>query len=106
MLIDITLKITPKMALDAQGNEKKALFGHLDVYKRQAFDSTGLVEISIPENVTIIGDFAFENCQSLESVIGGKGLQSLKSQSQNQNKGYVFGGCTKLATIDLIGRCV
>lgn len=29
MLVDITLKITPKMASDAQGNEKKALVGHL-----------------------------------------------------------------------------
>lgn len=29
MLIDITLKITPKMATDVQGIEKKALVGHL-----------------------------------------------------------------------------
>lgn len=28
MLIDITLRITPKMVTDAQGNEKKALAGH------------------------------------------------------------------------------
>lgn len=32
MLIDITLKITPKIALDAQGNEKKALVGHLGTH--------------------------------------------------------------------------
>lgn len=32
MLIDITLKITPKMATDAQGNEKKALVGHLGTH--------------------------------------------------------------------------
>ena len=32
MLIDITLKITPKMALAAQGNEKKALVGHLGTH--------------------------------------------------------------------------
>ncbi|MGN0441860.1 MAG: cyclase family protein [Acutalibacteraceae bacterium] len=29
MLIDVTLKITPKMVKDAQGNEKKSLVGHL-----------------------------------------------------------------------------
>ena len=29
MKIDITLKITPKMVIDARGNEKKALVGHL-----------------------------------------------------------------------------
>lgn len=32
MLIDITLKITPKMATDAQGNEKIALVGHLGTH--------------------------------------------------------------------------
>ena len=32
MLIDITLKITPKMVTDAQGNEKKALVGHLGTH--------------------------------------------------------------------------
>lgn len=30
--IDITLKITPKLAADAQGNEKKALVGHLGTH--------------------------------------------------------------------------
>lgn len=32
MLIDITLKITPKVIKDAQGNEKKALTGHLGTH--------------------------------------------------------------------------
>ncbi len=32
MLIDITLKITPKMITAAQGNEKKALVGHLGTH--------------------------------------------------------------------------
>ncbi len=32
MLVDITLKITPKMVIDAQGNEKKALVGHLGTH--------------------------------------------------------------------------
>lgn len=32
MLIDITLKITPKMVTDATGNEKKALVGHLGTH--------------------------------------------------------------------------
>ena len=32
MKIDITLKITPKMVIDAQGNEKKALVGHLGTH--------------------------------------------------------------------------
>ena len=32
MLIDITLRITPKMATDAQGNERKAMVGHLGTH--------------------------------------------------------------------------
>ena len=32
MLIDITLKITPEMIKDAQGNEKKSLTGHLGTH--------------------------------------------------------------------------
>ena len=32
MLLDLTLEITPKMAADAQGNEKKALVGHLGTH--------------------------------------------------------------------------
>lgn len=32
MKIDITLKITPKLVTDAQGNEKKALSGHLGTH--------------------------------------------------------------------------
>lgn len=32
MLIDITLKITPKMITNAQGNEKKALVGHFGTH--------------------------------------------------------------------------
>lgn len=32
MLIDITLKITPNMVKDAQGNEKKVLVGHLGTH--------------------------------------------------------------------------
>ncbi|MCQ2561837.1 MAG: cyclase family protein, partial [Clostridia bacterium] len=32
MLVDIKLKITPKMVTDAQGNEKKSLVGHLGTH--------------------------------------------------------------------------
>lgn len=72
MLIDITLEITPKMTKDAQGNERKALTGHLGTHfdvmdkefpleytKRQAlcFDAAGIdeieaedIELSLVEN--------------------------------------------------------
>lgn len=66
MLVDITLKITPQMAKDAQGNLKKALLGHLGTHfdvmdkefpleyvKRQAvvFDVSGVTgrDIDCPD---------------------------------------------------------
>lgn len=65
MFIDITLKITPKMVTDAQGNEKKSLVGHLgthfDVMNKEfpieyverkgiAFDVSGITDRDINEN--------------------------------------------------------
>ena len=32
MLVDITLQINPQMVMDAQGNEKKAIAGHLGTH--------------------------------------------------------------------------
>lgn len=62
MLIDVTLRITPKMVKDAQGNEKKALVGHLGTHfdvmdkefpleyvKRKAicFDAKDMAEVTL-----------------------------------------------------------
>lgn len=44
MKIDITLKITPKMVTDTQGNETKALVGHFgthfDIINKEIFYRT------------------------------------------------------------------
>ena len=32
MVVDLTLQVTPKMITDAEGNEKKALTGHLGTH--------------------------------------------------------------------------
>ena len=32
MFLDLTLKVTPKMVADAQGNETKALVGHVGTH--------------------------------------------------------------------------
>ena len=65
MFIDITLKITPKMIADAQGNEKKTLVGHLGTHfdgmnrefpldyverKGIVFDVSGITGRDIAEN--------------------------------------------------------
>jgi Predicted metal-dependent hydrolase len=65
MFIDITLKITPKMVADAQGNEKKTLVGHLgthfDVMNKEfpleyverkgvVFDVGGIIDRDIDES--------------------------------------------------------
>lgn len=53
MLIDITLKITPKMVTDAQGNEKKAFVGHLGTH----FD---VMDKEFPLNYTERGAVLFD----------------------------------------------
>lgn len=77
MLIDLTLRVTPKMIADAEGNEKKALSGHLgthfDVMNKEFplsyTELTGIVfdvsqvreqEISVSDiNIDAIGDAKF-----------------------------------------------
>ncbi len=75
MLIDITLKITPKLIRDAQGNEKKALTGHLgthfDVMNREfpleytgrkgiCFDVRGKDEIGVEDiDLTLVEEEMF-----------------------------------------------
>lgn len=70
MFIDITLKITPKIIADAQGNEKKTLVGHLgthfDVMNKEfpieyierkgiVFDVRGIIDRDINENDIDLG---------------------------------------------------
>lgn len=70
MFIDLTLKITPKMVTDAQGNEKKTLVGHLgthfDVMNKEfpleyverkgiVFDVSGITGRDIDENDIDLG---------------------------------------------------
>lgn len=58
-----------------------------------AFNSSSLKSIDIPESVTSIGDYAFYNCTSLNSVNIPSKVASLGS--------YVFGYCSSLTSVNL-----
>ena len=58
-----------------------------------AFSSSSLKSIDIPESVTSIGDYAFYHCKSLNSVNIPSNVTSLGS--------YVFGYCSSLTSVNL-----
>lgn len=59
-----------------------------------AFDNcTGLTSITIPDSVTNIDVAAFSDCTGLESVTIGKGVKNIES--------YVFSGCSSLTSITI-----
>ena len=59
--------------------------------KPNTFRGSGLTQIVIPDQVTSIGDDAFENCPYLATVTLGSSLASIGI--------YAFAGCTGLATL-------
>lgn len=68
---------------------------------RYAFADTGISEINLADKVKNIGNFAFSGCTSLVKVTGGKSLERL--ETEGVKKGAVFGGCSKLMDVDLVG---
>ncbi|MCM1166027.1 MAG: leucine-rich repeat domain-containing protein [Lachnospiraceae bacterium] len=89
--------------IDPRANDKRALFVNVVIpaeyngkkvtqIARQGFSSLrNLKSITIPEGITVIGDWAFSNCESLESV---KLPNSLKSLGY-----FAFQGCGELTTV-------
>ena len=68
---------------------------------RYALAATGITEINFADKVKNVGDFAFSGCNKLVKITGGKSLERL--QTEGVMKGAVFGGCSKLTDIDLVG---
>lgn len=60
---------------------------------RDAFNSTGLLEIFLPENLETLDAYAFQNCQQLKSV-------TLPTSISYLSEG-TFLGCSSLETIEL-----
>ena len=80
MLIDITLKITPKMVTDAQGNEKKSLVGHLGTH----FD---VMNKEFPLDYTKRKGIVFDVCNVSDRDIG---LMDIDIDSVNSDMFVAF----------------
>lgn len=64
---------------------------HLNEIGDEAFSESGIVSISIPDNVEKIGEKAFFNCRQVENIILPSALKSIKSDT--------FAGCYSLTQI-------
>ncbi len=65
----------------------------LETIGNSAFRETAISSISIPDSVTEIGAYAFDNCDSLEAITLPAGLESMGEGA--------LGDCANLATITL-----
>jgi hypothetical protein len=83
---------------------------------RNAFESSGITSVSIPNTVTSIGEYAFDDCIGLTSITipnsvtdmgdgvfyGCSGLTSITlSTSITEINAYTFSGCKNLTSINL-----
>ena len=96
---------------------KEVIITGEDSIDKMAFSGcSSLTSISIPNNVTSIGDYAFSGCSSLTSILipnnvtsigdyafsGCSSLTSLEIPSRVTSIGnYVFEGCSSLTSIDI-----
>ena len=62
---------------------------------KNMFENTALIRITVPENVTVINEFAFTKCKDLRTVV-------LHANVQQISRG-AFDGCTSLAKIEYPG---
>ena len=67
--------------------------GTLTSIANNAFKGTGITEIEIPEGVTSIGKYAFQNCASLTKISLPASLTSIGENA--------IDGCAKLSSIDV-----
>lgn len=64
---------------------------NLNIIGSYAFCNTGLATLVIPDCCTAIGNSAFEGCENLRMVVLGKGLKIIKDEA--------FGSCPKLLEV-------
>ena len=73
---------------------KEIIFGNsITSIENLMFRNTGIVSITLPETVTSIGDYAFENCRELENINIPEAVTTIGI--------YAFSGCTKLANLTI-----
>ena len=68
---------------------------NISVYKQNMFEQSGLTTFTVPEGVTNLDGYVFEQCESLTTVNLPVSLKKIG--------GSCFNGCTALATINYAG---
>ncbi len=68
-------------------------FGPCTTINTREFEGTALTDLTIPDTVTTIGQYAFRNCLSLTRVHLPEGLEQIQN--------YTFSGCTALESVDI-----
>lgn len=66
-----------------------------EIYKYAFWGCSKVTKINIPDDVTKIGEGAFDKCNELATIIIGKGVKSIV------NENALFWGCDKLESIDI-----
>ena len=65
--------------------------GSVATIASSAFDSCHLTDVTVPDNVTTIGRYAFSGCRAMESIMIGNGVTSIGDSA--------FSGCVSLTNI-------
>ena len=86
------------MFVDVKNEEIRSLELHPDtkvIYERSAIHCIFLKELIIPDQVEIVGFFAFYGCTSLEKIQVGENVRQIES--------LAFGDCVKLQEVEFAG---
>ncbi len=93
-LSGVTLDAVPASAFSGMTSLEKVLLpGSVQRIENNAFASTSIKEIALPEKLTYLGNYAFNNCYSLQAVDILEGVATIPSNC--------FNGCTSLSKIIL-----
>ena len=66
------------------------------VISNYAFSGTGLTSLELPQGVTSIREYAFQNCSSLTSITIPSRVSEISA--------YTFSGCSSLSSITILGE--
>ena len=93
---DTLIQINDHMCDHCTALKTAALPAYVESIGNSAFGTTALESIVIPDSVSELGEFSFENCDKAAKIEIGKGVEAL-------GKGAFF-GCTAVTSVDIPGN--